>query len=57
MTIGKRIKQVREQLNLTMNELAERIGVATQTIFKYENEIRRRRRLWICYGRQQRCAA
>jgi len=39
MTIGKRIKQVREQLNLTMNELAERIGVATQTIFKYENEI------------------
>ena len=24
---------------------------------EYENEIRRRRRLWICYGRQQRCAA
>ena len=26
-------------------------------VLKYENEIRRRRRLWICYGRQQRCAA
>ena len=26
-------------------------------VLKYENEIRRRRRLWICYGRQRRCAA
>ena len=25
-------------------------------VLKYENEIRRRRRLWICYGRQRRCA-
>lgn len=26
-------------------------------VLKYENEIRRRRRLWICHDRQQRCAA
>ena len=26
-------------------------------VLKYENEIRRRRRRWICYGRQRRCAA
>jgi len=26
-------------------------------VLKYESETRRRRRLWICYGRQRRCAA
>ncbi|MBQ2819503.1 MAG: helix-turn-helix domain-containing protein [Clostridia bacterium] len=39
MTIGQRIKQLREDANLTQEAVAKRIGVATQTIFKYEKEI------------------
>ena len=39
MTIGQRIKQLREKANLTQEAVAKRIGVATQTIFKYEKEI------------------
>ena len=39
MTVGKRIKIRREELNLTQEQVAEKVGVATQTIFKYENGI------------------
>lgn len=39
MTIGKRIKNTRESLNLTLEEVAKKIGVATQTIHKYECEV------------------
>ena len=39
MTTGKRIKQLREKMGLTQENVAKRIGVATQTIFKYEKEI------------------
>ena len=39
MTIGQRIKQLREKANLTQEAVSKRIGVATQTIFKYEKEI------------------
>lgn len=39
MSTGKRIKQLREKMGLTQEAVAKRIGVATQTIFKYEKEI------------------
>lgn len=39
MSIGKRIKSLRLSQRLTQEELANKIGVATQTIYKYENEI------------------
>lgn len=39
MTIGKRIKKLREENKLTQEDVAKKIGVAIQTIFKYENEI------------------
>ena len=39
MTIGKRIKQLREDKGLTQEDIAKKIGVAIQTIYKYENEI------------------
>ena len=39
MTIGKRIKATREALNLTQEDVAKKVGVAIQTIYKYENEI------------------
>ena len=39
MSLGSRIKERREQLNLSRNELAERIGVTSSAIANYENEI------------------
>lgn len=39
MTIGERIKENRIRLKLTQMELAERINVAKQTVFKYETGI------------------
>ena len=39
MTLAQRLKSRREQLKLTQSYVAKKIGVATQTIFKYENEI------------------
>ena len=39
MGIGKRIKELRLKKQLTQEEIAKSIGVATQTVFKYENEI------------------
>lgn len=39
MTIGKRIKSRREQLGMTQENVAKIVGVAIQTIYKYENEI------------------
>lgn len=39
MTIGEKIKALRESLSLTQEELAKRIHVTKQTIFKYENGI------------------
>lgn len=39
MTIGKRIKSRREQLGMTQGNVAKIVGVAIQTIYKYENEI------------------
>lgn len=39
MTIGQRIKSVRERKNLTLDEVAKCCNTTKQTIFKYENEI------------------
>jgi transcriptional regulator with XRE-family HTH domain len=39
MTIGDRIKQQRESKNMSQVELAEKIGVSKQTLYKYENNI------------------
>lgn len=39
MSIGKRIKKTREDLKLTQEYVAKKVGVAIQTIYKYENEI------------------
>lgn len=38
-SIGLRIKRLREERNLTQDDLAKSAGVTRQTIFKYENEI------------------
>lgn len=39
MTIGERIKLLREKNSMTQTEIANKIGIATQTIFKYEKNI------------------
>lgn len=38
-TIGDRIKLARENVALSQTELAEKIGVSKQTLYKYENNI------------------
>lgn len=39
MSIGKRIKALREQNAMTLDEVAKRCNTTRQTIYKYENEI------------------
>ena len=39
MTIGQRIKALREQKGISQIELAEKIGVSKQNLYKYENGI------------------
>lgn len=39
MTLGERIKQVRTEKNMTQTELAKRIGVSKQAVYKYESGI------------------
>jgi repressor LexA len=39
MSIGQRLKQLREQKGMTLEAVAKHLGVATQTIYKYEKEI------------------
>lgn len=39
MTIGQRIKTVRESKNMTLDDVAKLCNTTKQTIFKYENEI------------------
>ena len=36
-TVGKRIRDKREELGLTQTQLAEKLGVTRQTIYKWEN--------------------
>ena len=39
MTRGERIRQMRESADLGLTELADKIGVSKQTLYKYENDI------------------
>lgn len=39
MTIGQRIRERRERLGLGQTELADRVGISKQTLYKYENGI------------------
>ncbi len=39
MTIGERIKAIREENGMTQTELADAIGTTKQNIYKYENNI------------------
>ena len=39
VSIGKRIKALREQRDMTLDEVAKRCNTTKQTIYKYENEI------------------
>ena len=39
MTIGERIKSIRESKNIGQTELANATGISKQSIYKYENNI------------------
>lgn len=39
MTVGDRIRQVRQEQGVTQQELADYIGVSKQAVYKYENNI------------------
>lgn len=39
MTKGHRIKHRRELLQLSQTELANKVGISKQTLYKYENDI------------------
>lgn len=39
MTIGDRVRKEREYCNLSQTELADKINVSKQTLYKYENNI------------------
>lgn len=39
MTIGERIKKLRKERKLTLEELASKVNTTAQTIYKYENNI------------------
>jgi len=39
VTIGEKIKTLRKEKNMTQTDVAKQIGIATQTIFKYEKNI------------------
>lgn len=39
MTIGDRIKERREVVNISQTDLAEKTGISKQTLYKYENNI------------------
>ena len=39
MTVGQRIRTKREELNIGQTELADKVGISKQTLYKYENDI------------------
>ena len=39
MTVGDRIKYRRNELNITQVDLAEKVKISKQTLYKYENNI------------------
>ena len=38
MTLGERIQNMRKEMGLSQEELAERIGVSRQSVSKWEND-------------------
>jgi len=38
-TVGRRIKELREQAGFSQVEFSEKLGVSKQTLYKYENDI------------------
>lgn len=39
MSKGERIRKKREELNISQTDLAKRVGISKQTLYKYENDI------------------
>lgn len=39
MTVGERIKKVREKTGMSQVEFADKINVSNQTLYKYEDDI------------------
>ena len=39
MTVGDRIKELREKSDMTQVELADKINASKQTVYKYENNV------------------
>lgn len=39
MTLGRRIKQKREAMGLTQNEIAAKIGVHVGVVYRYESDV------------------
>ena len=39
MTVGERIKDMRKRKNITQVDLAKRVGISKQTLYKYEHNI------------------
>lgn len=39
MSVGKRIKELREQHGMSQVDLADKLNVSKQTLYKYENDI------------------
>ena len=39
MTVGDRIKQLRTSVNMPQNELADKVGITKQSLYKYEKNI------------------
>ena len=39
MTIGERIKELRQQINMSQVDFADKINVSKQTLYKYENNM------------------
>lgn len=39
MTVGMRIKKLRQEVNISQVDLAQKVGISKQTLYKYENDI------------------
>lgn len=39
MTLGEKFKDLRKKINISQEELAEKIGVSRQTVTKWENDL------------------
>lgn len=39
MTIGQKIKTIRQELNISQTDLAKKVNISKQTLYKYENDI------------------